>query len=78
MMTLSELELGQQARIVGIATDCPSESHQRFLDLGFVRGVNIVIQNISPLRDPIAYNILNTLISLRIEDAKSIYIELID
>ncbi len=74
-MNLSELKKGEKGCILGISKECTSEVHQRFLDLGFVKGVEIEIQNISPLRDPIAYNIHNTLISLRIEDAKMISIE---
>lgn len=49
---------------------------QRFLDLGFIKGAEIHIQNISPLGDPIAYNIHNTLIALRKEDTKYILIEI--
>ncbi len=74
-MVLSELNKGEQAMILGIAKECREEAHQRFLDLGFVRGVTIEVQNISPLKDPVAYKIHNTLISLRKEDAKMILIE---
>ncbi len=74
-MNLSDLKKGEKASIVAISKACLPEVHQRFLDLGFVKGVAIEIQNISPLRDPVAYNIHNTLISLRLEDAQMIIIE---
>ncbi|WP_430615511.1 FeoA family protein [Flavobacterium sp. JP2137] len=77
-MNLSELKKGEKARVIGISQGCTAEVHQRFLDLGFVKGVAIEIQNISPLRDPVAYNIHNTLISLRLDDAKMIAIEKIE
>lgn len=74
-MRLSELHKNESAVIIGIDHDCDALSRQRFLDLGFVKGVVIQVQNISPLRDPAAYLLHNTLISLRKEDAKMIMIE---
>ncbi len=76
-MHLGLLQQGQQASIVGFSTGCKKEVRQRLLDLGFVRGAEISIQNISPLRDPIAYSIHNTLISIRNEDAAKVLIVLI-
>ncbi|HUH52349.1 MAG TPA: FeoA family protein [Flavobacterium sp.] len=76
-MHLGLLQQGQQASIVGLSVDCKKEVRQRLLDLGFVRGAEISIQNISPLKDPIAYSIHNTLISIRNEDAVNVLIELI-
>lgn len=73
---LGLLRKGQAAVITGIAPDCKGEIRQRLLDLGFVRGTEISIQNISPLNDPIAYGIHNTLISLRKEDALNVLIEI--
>jgi len=63
------------ATILGISDDCNWEVKQRLLDLGFVRGTEIYVQNISPLGDPIAFSVRNTLISLRYEDAEKIFIE---
>lgn len=74
-MNLSDLRLGDKAIIKGIAKDCPKEVHQRFLDLGFVAGATIEVHSISPLKDPIAYSIYNTIISLRKEDAAMILLE---
>ena len=71
---LGLLKKGERASIAGIATDCRQEIRQRLLDLGFVRGAEVSIQNISPLGDPVAYNIHGTLISLRKEDALQILI----
>ena len=73
---LSILKKDQLAVIVGLSPNCNREVRQRLLDLGFVRGSEISVQNISPLRDPIAYNIHDTLISLRNEDAINVLIEL--
>ena len=74
-MNLSDLKVGSKGTIKGIAKDCPKEVHQRFLDLGFVAGATIAVHSISPLKDPIAYSIYNTIISLRKEDAQMVLLE---
>ena len=76
--SLALLTKGQVAIITGILSDCNREVRQRLLDLGFVRGAEISIHNISPLKNPIAYNIHDTLISLRNEDARNVLIEIKD
>ena len=72
---LAQLHKGQTAVIKGLSPECNQEVRQRLLDLGFVRGSEISVQNISPLKNPIAYNIHDTLISLRNEDAAKVLIE---
>lgn len=73
---LGFLKKGQVAVISCILPSCKNEIRQRLLDLGFVKGAEIRVQNISPLNDPIAYNIHNTLISLRMEDAANVLVEI--
>ena len=73
-MDLGSLKTGQKGVVLGISPECKGEIRQRFL--GFIKGAEIHIQNISPLGDPIAYNIHNTLIALRKEDTKYILIEI--
>ena len=73
---LGLLKKGQTAVITGMSPNCTGEIRQRLLDLGFVKGAEISIQNISPLNDPVAYIIFDTLISLRKEDAAKILIEI--
>jgi len=73
---LGNLEKGQNAVIIGIIADCKEEIRQRLLDIGFVRGTKISLQNKSPLNDPKAYLIHDTLISLRKEDAQKVLIEI--
>ena len=77
-MNLSDLKLGSKGIIKGISKDCPKEVHQRFLDLGFVAGATISVHSISPLKDPVAYSIYNTIISLRREDATMVLLESAD
>ena len=72
---LSKLTYGEEAEILGIEDQCKGEVRRRLLDLGFVRGTRISVQNISPLSNPVAYNLRNTLIALRNEQAQCILIK---
>lgn len=72
---LSELTYGEEAEIVGIEESCKGEIRRRLLDLGFVRGTIITVQNVSPLSNPVAYSLRNTLIALRNEQAQCILIK---
>lgn len=74
-MNLSDLQIGEKAKIIKIDRECSIDVHQRFLDLGFVRGAEITVHSISPLKDPVAYLIYNTIISLRKQDARMVLIE---
>lgn len=69
MDCLSDLNLGDSAVILGITAGCDNNIRQRLLDLGFVKGAVVSVQNISPMGDPVAYCIHETLIALRKEDA---------
>lgn len=71
--TLADLKLANSALIKGIKHEC--HVRQRLLDLGFVKGAEVNIQNISPLGDPVAYYIHETLIALRKEDALMVCID---
>ena len=76
-MTLSQLKINETAIIQKIASHCPSEIHQRLLDLGFIRGAQIEVHNYNPLGDPTAYLIFNSVIALRKTDADYVHIELL-
>ncbi len=73
--TLADLKLGNSALINGIKPECDSDVRQRLLDLGFVKGAEVNVKNISPLGDPVAYYIHETLIALRKEDALMVCID---
>ncbi|PHS66997.1 MAG: DNA-binding protein [Flavobacterium sp.] len=72
---LSSLLEGETATIVGISKESRGEGRRRLLDLGFVRGSQISIDLISPLRNPTAYLIKGTSIALRKEQALKILIK---
>lgn len=75
-MNLAQLQLNQLAVITDVSSVCDTRLRDRLFDLGFVKGASIQIERISPLSDPILYEIQDTHISLRKEDAKFIFIEL--
>ncbi len=76
--SLSLLQKEQEAIIVGFSADCKQDVRQRLLDLGFVRGSKIKVENVSPLHDPVAYTIHNTQIALRKADALCVLVKLIN
>ena len=57
-----------------IVTDilCDSHSKRRFFDLGIIKGTLITPLFRSPFSDPTAYEINNTVIAIRKEDANLI------
>jgi len=72
---LSSLLEGETATIVGISKESRGESRRRLLDLGFVRGSQISIDLMSPLRNPTAYLVKGTSIALRKDQALKILIK---
>lgn len=68
--TLSQLPLGRSAYINSI--DFDTNTRRRFLDLGFVKGNMITPLFKSPLGDPAAYKITDSIIALRTADAARI------
>ena len=75
-MNLTNLKKGETATIKEIKSSCDPIIKQRLLDLGFIPGAEITPQFASPFKDPIAYTIHQTLISLRNKDAKQVRINL--
>lgn len=71
---LSALEEGESGTVVGISSDCRGASRRRLLDLGFVKGAAIRAELDSPLKNPRAYLIKNTLIALRKDQADYVLI----
>jgi DtxR family Mn-dependent transcriptional regulator len=72
---LSTLESGEEGTILGISTECRGAARRRLLDLGFITGTSIETELTSPMDEPRAYLIRNTLIALRREQSELILIE---
>lgn len=70
--TLNQLSPGQSAQVAVVRLS--GKLRQRLLDLGFIPGVCVTAVHISPLGDPVAYQVLDTVIALRRHDAAHIEI----
>ena len=70
---LSQLPLNKNGRIVKI--ECDEGIKRRLLDMGLVKGTEIMPILISPSGDPRAFLVRGTIIAIRKEDAKNIKIK---
>lgn len=70
---LSQLPLNKNGRIDKI--ECDEGIKRRLLDMGLVKGTNIVPILVSPSGDPRAFLVRGTIIAIRKEDAKYIKIK---
>ena len=57
--------------------ECEENVKRRILDLGIIKGTKIKPVFRSPLGDPTAYEVRGSLISLREEESKKIYVDII-
>jgi len=72
-MFLTDLLPGQSATVKALR--CNGAIRRRFQDIGITPGTYITCVTVSPLNDPTAYLIKNTLIAIRQEDASCIVVE---
>lgn len=71
---LSQLPLNQNGKIEKV--ECDEEIKRRLLDMGLVKGTNIVPILVSPSGDPRAFLVRGTIIAIRMEDSKNIKIKM--
>lgn len=70
---LSQLPLNKNGRIDEI--ECDEGIKRRLLDMGLIKGTNIVPILVSPSGEPRAFLVRGTIIAIRKEDAKHIKIK---
>lgn len=75
MIRLSSLQEDEKAYIIGISKESRGDSRRRLLDLGFVKGTEISVDLLSPMRNPTAYSVKGTSIALRRDQASKILIK---
>lgn len=75
-MTLNELKNNQTGKITSVGGDGALRQH--FLDMGVIPGEEITFVKLAPMGDPIEFRIQDYELTLRVDDAKKIDIELID
>ena len=69
---LSELGIGQPAVIISLGDE---ELLLKLMEMGFLPGEDIIIEQVAPLGDPISVMIAGYQVSLRINEADSIIVE---
>lgn len=72
-MTLNELNLNEDMIVKKVSGE--ESIKRRFLDLGFIPGIEVKCVLVSPFKDPKAYKINGNIISIRNNDAKFIEVE---
>ncbi len=74
VVPLTELKQGETAEIVRIKKECRRITRRRLLDLGFVKGAQVKVYLQSIFKDPVSYEIKDSYIALRSDQAKNILI----
>ncbi len=75
MIRLSSLQENERAHIIGISKESRGDSRRRLLDLGFVKGTEISVDLLSPMKNPTAYSVKGSSIALRKDQASKILIK---
>jgi len=70
---LSELKPGQKGKVVRVGGS--GAIHRRILDMGVVPGVEIEVERVAPLADPVEFKLLGYHLSLRKEEAQNVHVE---
>lgn len=76
LKTLGELKSGEKGKVVRISGSGPA--HRRILDMGIVRGVEVEMERVAPLGDPVEVKVKGYHLSLRKEEAADIYVEVVE
>jgi len=76
MKDLSELEVGEKCKVARVIAE--ARIKRKLLDMGIVPGVEIHIEKVAPLGDPVDVLVKGYHLSLRKEEAKAIAVEVVD
>lgn len=76
MIRLSDLRVGESGKVVKLSGD--SVVKRRLLDMGIVPGVEVRVERVAPLGDPIDVVVKGYHLSLRREEAKAVAVVRID
>lgn len=74
-MLLSELKQGQRAMISRVGGN--GQLRRRILEMGLLKGTEIRVEKYAPLRDPLELVVKGYHLSLRVEEAAQISVELL-
>ena len=74
-ISLNEVEMKTRVKVAEIALE--SKVRRRIMDMGIVKGTEIVVTGKAPMGDPIELQVRGYALSLRKSEAKDIMVELI-
>lgn len=75
-MTLNEINIGQKCTVLQVGGDGALRQH--FLDMGLIPGAEIKVVKYAPMGDPIELRIHGYELTLRLDDAKRIEVDLLN
>ena len=75
-MTLKELGIGQSARILTVGGEGALRQH--FLDMGVIPKAEVTVIKFAPMGDPMELQVHGYELTLRLDDAAQIEVELIE
>ncbi len=73
---LSKIAEGQRARIVAVGGS--GALRRRILEMGMTKGTELLVEKYAPLRDPLEIIVKGFHISLRVEEASEITVEIVE
>ena len=74
-MLLSEIKEGQTARILRVGGS--GALRRRIFEMGIVKGTQVFVDKYAPLKDPLEIIVMGYHLSLRVEEASQVTVELI-
>lgn len=75
MMNLTQLNFGQKAVITKVNGQVLA---LKLFEMGILPGEEVMLENVAPFGDPIAINLTESKVCLRMQDAHCIEIKLVD
>lgn len=75
LISLIEVEMKTKVKVAEIALE--SKVRRRIMDMGIVKGTEIVVTGKAPMGDPIELQVRGYALSLRKSEAKDIMVELV-
>ena len=73
MKTLKDVKVGKSATVVKL--NGTGALRRRIMDMGITKGIEVKVQKVAPLGDPIEITVRGYELSLRKEDAANIEVE---
>ena len=73
MKTLRDTEIGQTVKVVKLHGE--GAVRRRIMDMGITKGVEIYVQKVAPLGDPVEVTVRGYELSLRKADAEMVEVE---